>query len=469
MQRKFRWMTPFQNLTSRKMTLKLLLFLLLISSGSLVHAAELLTYSGQMVGEKGDPAATTKRFTLAAVRDGRNEGGILHWIVVEDGRGAIPWPHSYGSSQWMDGNGLNLQAATASRNNPQLLYKNEDLKAFVAVALPQLADGEKLNEESIWKQGPVTYRVTERQSVEGQQTWRVLGFTNFGVKRTFWVNDEGYIVRLRENVTIGRGDRFDLEYDLKNVEKLDDNARGKVLTAFDVFNKFRTKVDIEKLEKEIVWDDEQLEVFREDMDRLVSVSVDTPLNAVARLAQTDLKAQKGRSGGVATLMTRAIGKVVEEPGFELYRGSGYSDDALIDNITVLHFWEYRSSPLEQPYGQVGYLDFLYRKYKEEGVNVVGVVSNALLEDPAERSRVRVNARKFASFMNLSFPIVADVKGYIGKIGDPRGAGAKLPLFIVLDQKGRIVHYKAGYYEVDRDLGLKSLDSVVKELLEAKSE
>ena len=157
----------------------------------------------------------------------------------------------------------------------------------------------------------MTYRVTERQSVEGQQTWRVLGFTNFGVKRTFWVNDEGYIVRLRENVTIGRGDRFDLEYDLKNVEKLDDNARGKVVTAFDVFNKFRTKVDIEKLEKEIVWDDEQLEVFREDIDRLVSVSVDTPLNAVARLAQTDLKAQKGRSGGVATLMTRAIGKVVD--------------------------------------------------------------------------------------------------------------------------------------------------------------
>ena len=72
-------------------------------------------------------------------------------------------------------------------------------------------------------------------------------------------------------------------------------------------------------------------------------------------------------------------------------------------------------------------------------------------------------------MNLSFPIVADVKGYIGKIGDPRGAGAKLPLFIVLDAKGRIVHYKAGYYEVDRDLGLKSLDRVVKELLDANSE
>lgn len=454
---------------TRRLSTQILWMLLITLTVSQLQGAELLTYSGQMIGDKGDPVITTKRFTLAAVRDVAADGGTLHWIIVEDGRGAIPWPHSYGSSQWLDGNGLNVQAATASKNNPQLLYKNEELNAYVAVALPQLADGQKLNQESIWKQGPVTYRVTERQTIDGEQTWRVLGFTNFGVKRTFWVNDQGYIVRLRENVTIGRGDRFDLEYDLKNVETLDDNARSKVTTAFDVFNKFRTKVDIEKLEKEIVWNDEQLEAFREDIDRLVSVSEQTPLSAVARLAQADLKAQKGRSGGVATLMTRAIGKVVEEPGFELYRGNEYSDESLLGGVTVLHFWEYRSSPLEQPYGQVGYLDFLYRKYKDQGVNVLGVVSNTLLEDPAERSRVRVNARKFASFMNLSFPIVADVKQYIGKIGDPRGAGAKLPLFIVLDQKGRIVHYKAGFYEVDRDLGLKSLDNVVKQLLEADSE
>ena len=458
-------------LFSSSKLIRCLVLVVLIAGG--FHAqligAELLTYSGQMIGEKGDPVATAKRFTLAAVRDASDNGGALHWIIVEDGRGSVPWPHSYGTSQWLDGNGLNVQAATASRNNPQVLYINDELKAFVAVTLPQLADGQELNQESIWKQGPVTYRVTERQTVNGQEAWRVLGFTNFGVKRTFWVNDQGYIVRLRENVTIGRGDRFDLEYDLKNVQILEDEARLKVTTAFDVFNKFRTKVDIDRLEKEIVWDDEQIETFRGDIDRLVSVAEETPLSAVARLAQADLKTQKGRSGGVATLMTRAIGKVVEAPGFELYRGDSYSDESLAEGVTVLHFWEYRSSPLEQPYGQVGYLDFLYRKYKEQGVQVVGVVSNPLLEDPAERSRVRVNARKFASFMNLSFPIVADVKGYIGKIGDPRVAGAKLPLFIVLDAKGRIVHYKAGYYEVDRDLGLKSLDRVVKELLDANSE
>ncbi len=462
-------MTLFKKRKPGRVRLSLLLLILLIAGNSHATAAELLTYAGQMVGDKGDPSVTTKRFTLAVIRDAMQDGGAIHWIVIEDGRGSIPWPYSYGSSQWLNGNGFNVQASTASPSNPNLLYHREDLKSFVAVTLPQLTDGQKLNQDSVWKQGPITYRVTERQTVEGQPVWRVLGFTNFGAKRTIWVNDDGYIVRLRENVTIGQGERFELEYDLKNVELLDDTARTKVVTAFDVFNKFRVKVEIEKLKKEIVWDEEQLAAFREDVDRLVSVASDTPLSAVARSAQADLRTQNGRSGGVATLMARAIGKVVEEPGFVLYRGSDYSDDLLTGNVTVLHFWEYRSSPLEQPYGQVGYLDFLYRKYKDQGVNVFGVVSNTLLEDPAQRSRVRVNARKFASFMNLSFPVVADIKGYLGKIGDPRGAGAKLPLFIVLDSKGRIVHYKAGYYEVDRDLGLKSLDHAVLELLEAKSE
>ena len=110
-------MIQFQNqrvlVATRRFSIQLLWMLLITLTISQLQAAELLTYSGQMVGDKGDPVITTKRFTLAAVRDVTADGGTLHWIIVEDGRGAIPWPHSYGSSQWLDGNGLNVQAATA--------------------------------------------------------------------------------------------------------------------------------------------------------------------------------------------------------------------------------------------------------------------------------------------------------------------------------------------------------------------
>lgn len=40
-------------------------------------------------------------------------------------------------------------------------------------------------------------------------------------------------------------------------------------------------------------------------------------------------------------------------------------------MVVLHFWTYRDAPLEEPYGQVGYLDFLYRK-RSDAATVIGV-------------------------------------------------------------------------------------------------
>jgi thiol-disulfide isomerase/thioredoxin len=160
-----------------------------------------------------------------------------------------------------------------------------------------------------------------------------------------------------------------------------------------------------------------------------------------------------------------LGRVVTDPGFELYRGSSFADASLKGKVTILHFWDYKDSPLSPPYGQVGYLDFLSRKYADKGLQVVGVVVRPELEDPAQRTRVRASTRKFASFMNLSYPVVADIEGYISELGDPRRAGAKLPLFIVLDKSGKVIHYKVGFYEVDRQVGLRKLHDLVKEQLE----
>ncbi len=47
-----------------------------------------------------------------------------------------------------------------------------------------------------------------------------------------------------------------------------------------------------------------------------------------------------------------------------------------------------------------------------------------------------------------------------QFGDPRLVGASLPLFVVIGPEGKIVHYKVGNYEVDRDQGLKQLDEIV---------
>ena len=69
-------------------------------------------------------------------------------------------------------------------------------------------------------------------------------------------------------------------------------------------------------------------------------------------------------------------------------------------------------------------------------------------------------------MNLSYPILLDEGSVLKSIGDPRTAGAELPLYVVVGRDGKVLHYHSGLYEVDRDRGLKELSEVVKQALAA---
>jgi thiol-disulfide isomerase/thioredoxin len=161
-----------------------------------------------------------------------------------------------------------------------------------------------------------------------------------------------------------------------------------------------------------------------------------------------------------------MGKTLTKTGFQTLRGSDFSDEKLNGGVVVLHFWGYQDKPLREPYGQVGYLDFLYRKYNDKGLKVFGIVADPKLEDENLRALSLRSARKFVSFMNVGYPVLVDNESYLRKVlGDPRAAGARLPLFLVLDKQGKIVHYHVGFYEIDRDRGLRELDAEVVKALE----
>ena len=137
---------------------------------------------------------------------------------------------------------------------------------------------------------------------------------------------------------------------------------------------------------------------------------------------------------------------------------------LSDKIVVLHFWRYQGDKLVEPYGQVGYLDFLNGKRKKLGVQIVGVAVNSLLEDKAKAAVGLRSARKLKSFMNLGYPIATDDGTVLRKFGDPRRLGAKLPLWVVIGPDGKIEHYKVGFYSINPDEGLRQLDKVVVALI-----
>ena len=132
---------------------------------------------------------------------------------------------------------------------------------------------------------------------------------------------------------------------------------------------------------------------------------------------------------------------------------------------MLHFWDYRDEPLKEPYGQVGYLDFMYQRRKPDGLRVYGVAVDGRLADEKTRPAAERSVKKLKAFMNLSYPVLLDSGSLVKQFGDPRLLGANLPLFVVVGRDGKIIHYHVGHHKVHQEQGLDELDRVVGEALE----
>jgi hypothetical protein len=123
----------------------------------------------------------------------------------------------------------------------------------------------------------------------------------------------------------------------------------------------------------------------------------------------------------------------------------------------------------EPYGQVGYLDFLYGKRRKLGVQVYGVAVDARFGDAQSSSTALKSIQRLKQFMNLSYDIAVDDGKLLAKFGDPRRYGAKLPLWVVIGPDGRIAHYHAGFYKINPDDGLQQLDDVLVKLIREQKE
>ncbi|MCR9198766.1 MAG: redoxin domain-containing protein, partial [Planctomycetaceae bacterium] len=202
---------------------------------------------------------------------------------------------------------------------------------------------------------------------------------------------------------------------------------------------------------------------RQMIDRLSTLSADTPLAEAVFRIRRNLTRQQRRLEGTMTSRDRIVGS--QTPGFQLslIDGTQLDSASLAGHTTILHFWKYSDKPLKEPYGQVGYLEFLYNKQAASKVRVVGVATNPSLQDSAQTRQAQRSARKLQEFMNLSYPIGWDDGSLIRSLGDPRESGGELPLWVIIGPDGKVAHYSAGYYEVDRRAGLRELNEALNAL------
>jgi len=145
-------------------------------------------------------------------------------------------------------------------------------------------------------------------------------------------------------------------------------------------------------------------------------------------------------------------------------GSKFSSDDAKDKVVVLHFWQYRGEPLNEPYGQIGYLDFLNNKRKKLGVRVIGINVDERFANPDQKNTAIRSMKKLLEFMNVGYEMATDDETTLSEFGDPRATGAPLPLWIVIGHDGKVVHHHTGFYDIKPDEGLKQLDEAVIEAL-----
>ncbi len=424
-----------------------------------LEAGQQLHYRGtvaQRIVDTGQPAPQPKSFDLTwFVADVDATGATLFWLVEERGRGTWPWPERFGSLK------LDPQGRPQAAHGPSLLFDYGDGESIVPLPAPLVSLEKPLTVGLAWSAGGEDFEVQSKSDLEGRATWQVQVRNAYGLKRTMFVDKATpLLAATTDRVFMNKGTEYTLEMKLVGIDKQTADEAAATRAAFDGLLALVAKLHRSPQSADTDWNPEQLALLSAAAPDLEKQAAGGPLARVAAAAGRDAKLQGGRADEITALVTKFQGQPMPEMTLPGISGGSLTPADLAGQVTVLHFWEYRDQPLKEPYGQVGYLEFLFQKRKSDGVKVYGVAVDARLNDQNERRTVVTGIRKLKSFMNITYPLVLDAGQGIKALGDPRIVGATLPLVVVVGRDGRIAHYHVGNYEVDRQEGLKELNAAV---------
>ncbi len=426
-----------------------------VMADAALPAGTQLTYRGSVIAAGDEDSNPQKTFELSLWVLATGEGGSdVVWLVEENGRGAFPWPARFGRA------GLDRTYRT-TQPGPALLFDRGDGESVVAVPWPFFTHTEPLAAGAGFEIDNLQYEVERPTKRAASAVWRIAARDGLGPKRTLWVEQQSPLVReLEERVFMGRGEEYKLRLELADSKRLNEEQLAKLHTALAAASSLVAQLKLPALPQETAWTPEQIALLKQNLPELMAAAEGTAVAALAKVAARDLELQSGRNDAVAAIQGKFLDKAVEPFAVRGSHGESLKTADLLGQVTVLHFWDYRDEPLREPYGQVGYLDFLYQRHRPSGLQLYGVAVNSRLADEATRGAAQRSVRKLKSFMNLGYPVLLDSGALLKQFGDPRVTGASLPLFVVIGPDGKIVHYHVGTYEVQRDQGLVELDAVV---------
>jgi peroxiredoxin len=420
-----------------------------------------------MAAVKDDGNPIKKQFELTLIASDASIAGAeadaerqtFLWALEETGRGSWLWLDHVGAWQ------ISPLVRDDGQSGPSLLYVRADGKSVVPLPAPLFARDGPISEDAAWHEGRLEYRVHGEKKIADRTCWEIEVRSPFGHKRTiFRAKETPLVVAVRETVFIGQGEQHDLVLELVETKQLEAEDLKTIEQAFTEALELRSALERPARSDRGELNDAQLALLRKGLPAVVKTAAKTPLAPILAAAQEDLQSQRGRSAAAAALRDQVLGKSAGVFKLTDLTGKEVTQKTLEGKVTVLHFWPYRDTPLEEPYGQVGYLDFLVRKRAKEPVQVIGVTIDERAADETQRRSVTAAARKFRDFMNVGYPIVLDDGSFLKRFGDPRNAGGKLPVFVVIGKDGKVIEYHAGMYDVTPQEGLAELDRIIGQAL-----
>jgi len=437
--------------------LVLLSSLAFLTIGAIPEGTELqfsgsLTPQGRTVGE-------TKNFQLTAVAWPTDDGSSqLAWVLEERGAGGWAWPERFGV----------VTLVPSEPSQPiRVLHTHDGLPHPIGVRSPLFEAPDKLSPESSWSDGRLEYRVARRRKFKERDCWHVDVASNLGRAQTLLIDaDLGIVVSAEQRVFMGRGDEFLLKYELQSQKVLPPAELVQAQTAFAALRQLQSGLGRTGEQKVLELTEAQLKSAQDHFRPAEPAAKGTPWAKLAGVIGRDLQQQQQRLAGAAGLAQKFLDQPAPKLSLKRADGTALPAGELQDKVVVLHFWEYRHENLMEPYGQIGYLDFLNGKRKKLGVKVVGI--NVLPDADASGAGVR-SMRKLVEFMNLGYDVAVDDGTALGQFGDPRALGSPLPLWVVLGHDGKVLHYHIGYYNITPDEGLKQLDAAVLNALRRQRE
>jgi len=407
-----------------------------------------LRYKGALVkGAREAEGTAVKRFSLYCQVERAPQGARrLAFAISERGAGGWAWPERFGVVAY------NADLVATAAPGPRLLYEYDGSPVVIGLPSPLAGFAGKLKPQARW--------------AEGKETWEVVRQTKV-YERDCWLAP--VVVAAEETLFVGQGDEHHLTLELESMEPVAEEALPRNLQAVALLEKLKTSLERPSDEFRPELSDAQLQLAAQALPELTRQLEETPFSALAAAIARDVKSQQSRGDQLSRLHEKLVGKPAPEFKLALLDKSTLTTKELRDRIVVLHFWEYQAEPLVEPYGQVGYLDFLSDRRKKLGVDVIGVAVDERFADTQQAPAALKSVQRLKSFMNLGYSIATDDGSVISRFGDPRRFGAKLPLYVVIGADGTVEGYHSGLYKIVADEGLRELDELLVRLIRKQRE